>query len=100
MCCLAPDIKLRKRHRRESRIDTGSFALKEKDAGTYICGGRDLTMIFEGSDLQEAERDVVVSADVASGFGVEEAVVALLKKATKPATASSHTGEEDIAVSL
>ena len=58
------------------------LALKDKDAGTCIDGGRDLTMIFEGGDLREARQDALVSADVARGFGVEEAVATLLNKAT------------------
>ena len=39
-----------------------------------------------------------MSANVARGFGVEEAAVVLLNKATDPTTASSRTGEEDIVV--
>ena len=57
-------------------------------------------MKFDEGDSQEAKQDDVVSADVARGFGVEEATAMLLNKATKPATASSHTGEEDIVVTL
>ena len=45
-------------HQTEKRDTEGAaqlalvvLALKDKDAGTYIDGGRDLTMIFEGGDL-------------------------------------------------
>ena len=57
-------------------------------------------MIFEGGDLRETERDAVVSANFASGFGVEEAAATLLNKATNPSTASSRAGEEDIVMTL
>ena len=73
------------------------LALKDKDIGTYIEGGRDLTMIFGGGDLREPEQDAAVStAYVTSTFGVKEVAATLLNKATNPTTSSSCTGEKTL----